>query len=96
MKKIMLIACLGLMATVTFAQDNGTPVKSGVRVSKQKVKYYCPKCMSVGENGAKCPICNINRIGAGDYYCPSCLLASADKSRTCPRCGRPLVEMKGK
>jgi hypothetical protein len=96
MKKIMLIACLGLMATVAFAQDGATHVKSGATASKHKVKYYCPKCMSVGENGAKCPTCNVNRIAAGDYYCPGCLLASADKSRTCPRCGKKLVEMNGK
>ena len=91
MKKIMLIAFLGFMATGAFAQDHGTSSAKAAKGSKKKATFYCPKCFSAGKSAAPCPTCKIDRIAEGDYYCPRCYVLCPRAK--CPNCGSDGVRM---
>ena len=93
MKKFMLIAaCLGFMATGSFAQTGASAKAS---TSKSTAKFYCPKCMAASDKAGTCAHCKAKLVKQGDYYCQGCGASSA-KAGKCTSCNKDMVKMTGK
>lgn len=96
MKKFMLMAaCLGFMATATFAQSPAHASASKASANKATAKYYCPKCMAASNKPGTCAHCNAKLVKEGDYYCPGCGMSST-KPGKCASCKMEMKKMTGK
>jgi hypothetical protein len=90
MKKIVLfVACLGFMASASFAQD---APKAKTTQAQATAVYVCPKCHATADKAGQCAHCKVAMVKDGDYYCPGCY-ASSSKPGKCTKCNKDMVKM---
>jgi hypothetical protein len=92
-KLLMILACIGFIATASFAQNTASPAKT--TTAKATAKYYCPKCMDASDKPGTCAHCKAKLVKEGDYYCPGCGMSST-KPGKCTHCNKDLVQMTAK
>jgi len=97
-KLILIVACLGFMATTVFAQNGSAGISSAPaatttsKTAATSPKYICPKCKAVSDKPGTCSKCNAKLVKEGTYYCPGCGATSA-KAGKCTKCNMDMVKM---